>query len=149
MLPQRIQDKIEVEGDCWIWHGTTRPDGYGLIWWDGRMRRAHRKVYELMIGDPGPVLDHLCRRRNCVNPDHLEPVTNTENLRRAGLWSTAKQRHKGRLSAESRRGTDRAYKGEARGILCKRGHDRWHWRTDQRKRRGGYLYCLDCHRGKK
>ena len=147
MLPQRIINKIEVEQDCWIWQGVTRSDGYGLVWWEGRMRRVHRIVFAVMVGDPGPVLDHLCRRRNCVNPDHLESVTNHENLRRAGLWSSERQRAKARLAVEATKGRDMAYKGAPRGVECKRGHDRWHWRKDKRKRRGGYLYCLDCHRG--
>lgn len=51
---------------------------------DGKPRRAHRVAYELLVGPipEGLVLDHLCRVRHCVNPDHLEPVTKRENERR-------------------------------------------------------------------
>lgn len=65
---------------CWIWQGYVNENGYpssGSGW-------AHRELYEMLSGSipPGLELDHLCRVRCCVNPDHLEPVTHAENLRR-------------------------------------------------------------------
>lgn len=83
----RYVGRISKDPDgCWQWVGIIRPDGYGSAY-DPRIdnqRRAHRIVYELLVG-PIPVglqLDHLCRNRRCVNPDHLEPVEQVENLRR-------------------------------------------------------------------
>jgi hypothetical protein len=69
---------------CWLWMRSLSPDGYGWASLAGRTSQAHRLVYVLINGDPpsGLTLDHLCRVRHCVNPDHLEPVTNAENLRR-------------------------------------------------------------------
>lgn len=72
---------------CWEWTGTRGPDGYGQV---ARGRRseglaaAHRIAYELEVGPipEGLQLDHLCRNRACVRPDHLEPVTQQENIRR-------------------------------------------------------------------
>lgn len=68
---------------CWRWLGTLTKKGYGQLRRDG-YRFAHIWTYEQRHG-PGsakPQLDHLCRNRWCVNPDHLEPVTNTVNTLR-------------------------------------------------------------------
>lgn len=70
---------------CWNWQGATDHAGYGADWWKGRYYRAHRSVYEQHKGPIpiGLVLDHLCRNPRCVNPDHLEPVTDETNVRRS------------------------------------------------------------------
>jgi hypothetical protein len=72
-------------GDCWEWPLFRSEDGYGRMQWDGRTRIAHRAIYRFLVGPipQGLTLDHLCRNRGCVNPDHLEPVTQRENCRRA------------------------------------------------------------------
>lgn len=72
------------ENGCWEWIGRSITNGYGQVKMNGCTRRAHRIVYERVKGPipQGLTLDHLCRNRRCVNPDHLEPVTNRENLRR-------------------------------------------------------------------
>jgi hypothetical protein len=59
-------------------------EGYGKFWLDGRAQLAHRIAYELNVGPIGDGLhiDHLCRNRACVRPDHLEPVTIRDNLMR-------------------------------------------------------------------
>ena len=69
---------------CWIWQAAIKSDGYGVFWVNGRTVRAHRFAYEMFVGPipDGLQTDHLCRNRNCVNPAHLEPVTNQENFRR-------------------------------------------------------------------
>lgn len=73
----------QTEG-CWLWSGTVNTDGYGIVQHGGRSWIAHRLAYSAFIGavPAGLVVDHLCRVRSCVNPSHLEPVTNVENLRR-------------------------------------------------------------------
>lgn len=72
-------------GACWVWTASIKPNGYGQFnaGLSGN-RNAHRYAYELSIGEipAGHQLDHLCRNRGCVRPDHLEPVTQQENLRR-------------------------------------------------------------------
>ena len=70
--------------DCWYWALAYDVKGYGRAWFSGRQHKAHRLVYELLIGKipEGLELDHLCRNRLCVNPSHLEPVSHAENVRR-------------------------------------------------------------------
>ena len=70
--------------DCWPWWGAIGSNGYGTATSDGFRVPAHRFVYERLVGPipEGLVLDHLCRVRHCVNPRHLEPVANAENVRR-------------------------------------------------------------------
>lgn len=69
---------------CWVWQRATGKLGYGNGYRGGKQRNMHRWYYEQAKGaiPPGLQLDHLCRVRPCVNPDHLEPVTNRENCHR-------------------------------------------------------------------
>lgn len=82
---ERFWSKVDRKGpdECWLWLASTSV-GYGQFWMASKMRKAHRVSYELLVGPipDGLVIDHLCRTPRCVNPRHLEPVTNTENLRR-------------------------------------------------------------------
>lgn len=79
---------VDTETGCWLWQLSTDPSGYGQIFFEGRILRAHRAAYETWVGPipDGLVIDHVhergCRHRHCVNPAHLEPVTRTENARR-------------------------------------------------------------------
>lgn len=89
-LWQRIAAALDITEDgCWLWRGRLNRIGYGFCYADGRMQMAHRVVYERLVGPIPPELelDHLCRVRACVNPDHVEPVTHSENIRRAVPFS--------------------------------------------------------------
>lgn len=95
-------------GPCWLWTGAIHKNtGYGICApAKDRTMGVHVLAWELCVGDvfPGLSIDHLCRIKSCVNPRHLEPVTQAENVRRgtAGEASTA------RSKAQTR---------------CKRGHE--------------------------
>lgn len=73
------------DNDCWIWQGAKDSTGRGYV---GRnqtsSRLVHRVMYIIKYGEVAEELDldHKCRQRGCANPDHLEPVTRSENLRR-------------------------------------------------------------------
>lgn len=85
---QRFWAKVEKTEGCWNWVASRNNKGYGHLGMGDRRVYAHRYSYELHKGaiPSGLHIDHLCRNRSCVNPDHLEPVTNRENvLRGAGL----------------------------------------------------------------
>lgn len=93
-LEDRFWSKVDknAAGGCWVFTGGLRTDGYGQFWVGpdrnrGKIRKAHH-VSLLLHGWPeekipkdsrGMVIDHICRNKACVNPDHLRLVTQTEN----------------------------------------------------------------------
>jgi len=106
----RFWPRVDAEGDCWSWLGARTQGGYGYAWVDASHKhvRAHRLAWELLVGPipDGLVLDHLCRVRLCVNPDHLEPVTIGINSKR-GFSPNIVANRLGQLNP-----------------LCARGHER-------------------------
>lgn len=83
---ERFWIKVQRDDEgCWAWIGSRNGKGYALFEVAGRgSKRAHRWAYEHFIGPipDGLTIDHLCLNKSCVNPHHLEPVTNAENQRR-------------------------------------------------------------------
>lgn len=79
---------------CWEWQGVKTNGGYGMVCYKYKTHIAHRFFYKALVGSipEGLELDHLCRVRNCVNPNYLEPVTHQENCRRGtqGDWQKQK-----------------------------------------------------------
>lgn len=138
----RFWPKVDVRGpdECWPWTARKTQQGYGDFWVSKAKQhyRAHRFAYELLVGEIPkhlPDLDHtchngedcdlneLCPHRACCNPNHLEPVTHRENIRRG-------QAPAGKLSRQTH---------------CKRGHEfdeeNTRWTTD-----GMGRACKACHR---
>jgi hypothetical protein len=95
-LFDRVFSRVDASGDCWLWTGQIHPHGYGRFSVKaGLSVNAHAIVYGLLVGPPakGLDLDHLCRNRACVNPDHLEPVERRTNLLR-GIGTAARNKRK-------------------------------------------------------
>ena len=122
----RFWSKVDKtpETECWHWTSAITTEGYGQFWFNRRPRLAHRLAYEMLVGPipEGLVIDHLCRVRHCVNPAHMEPVTQAENNARGSS-----------LSAEN-----------ARKTHCKRGHP--FTRENTRHTQEGERVCLACRR---
>lgn len=72
------------ENGCWDWNAAKDGRGYGVFKFNGKIRKAHRVSYEMHVMEipEGLVVDHLCGNKSCVNPEHLEPVTQHENVLR-------------------------------------------------------------------
>ncbi|MFJ2000270.1 HNH endonuclease signature motif containing protein [Streptomyces chartreusis] len=103
-VKDRLLDKVRVDASgCWVFEGYINPGGYGaMLDDDGNTRTAHRISYKVFVGPipDGLQLDHLCHtsasdcaggpscpHRRCVNPAHLEPVTQRENALRGVSFS--------------------------------------------------------------
>lgn len=87
--------QIDQETGCWIWIGARNAKGYGRFGLNGRNRLAYAVAYELIVGpipNDGLVFDHLCENKSCVNPQHLQRVTNGENVAR-GLERVCRNGH--------------------------------------------------------
>src|SRR3990167_6386730 len=125
-LSDRIlgQSQPEPNSGCWLWTGADDGNGYGTLTVGRVMRKAHLYSYEAFVGPipEGLQLDHLCRVRCCVNPDHLEPVTQRENILR-GMGIAAVN---------------------ARKTFCKHGHE--FSAENTRVRKNGTRQCRACHR---
>ena len=90
-LPANMQAKVIVHpiSDCWRWTGARNPKGYGSVAnGEGGSKLAHRASYELLVGPipEGLTIDHLCLNTSCVNPEHMEPVTRSENSARKATY---------------------------------------------------------------
>lgn len=85
----------QKETGCWLWRKHIIWNGYGQFYADGKLWRAHRWSWEFYRGKipDGMHVDHLCRVRHCVNPDHLRIVTNAENVL-CGIGWTAQNARK-------------------------------------------------------
>ena len=121
----------QLDTGCLVWTGYLNSKGYASLQIDGKNIYAHRWAYEYFVGPipDGLVIDHLCRVRNCVNPEHLEPVTPRENVLRGLTPSVIAQmnRERGR-----------------RRTACRNGHE---FTPDNTGRDDdGHRFCRTCQR---
>lgn len=130
-MEQKILDRfmshIDKTDNCWIWKAYKNPKGYGRFTVSaGNIVMAHRFSYQIHIGSipEGLVLDHLCENKSCVNPSHLEPVTNKENLIRGKVGEKNAKHHKSKTHCKN--GHEYTEKNTAywnrktRGVLTRR-----------------------------
>jgi hypothetical protein len=147
-LPERIQAKIAIVDDspCWIWTGSVLKVGYGNVGYKGKVRLAHRVVYELLVGPipEGMTLDHLChtadascrggrtcRHRRCVNPAHLEVVTKRVNFLRGRSFAAdyARQTHCSRGHEFDKIKVDHKGRASRQCTICQNAA-KAHWREN-------------------
>lgn len=130
----RFWSKVDFgDGEgCWEWTAYLSQGpvnwGYGQFFLDGAVRKAHRLAYEFCVGPipAGLVIDHLCRVRKCVRPEHLEAVTTKENNKRL-----PRRELSGFLLANSLK------------THCLRGHE---FTAENTYAYRGDRYCRTCHR---
>jgi hypothetical protein len=128
---KRFWKYVNKTDSCWLWTGWQSEYGYGKFQRDdGAKVMAHRFAYEEVKGPipEGLVLDHLCRVQTCVNPEHLEPVTNAENILRGESPSAKNARRS--LCIRGHRLTPR--KGTS-WRECKTCLSRWHAERSKRR----------------
>jgi hypothetical protein len=118
---ERFWAKVDKDGPngCWLWLASIDAHGYSHA---GKGRLAYRLAYQLVRGPvpAGLELDHLCRNKLCVNPDHLEPVTHAENVRRGALHRRRVTCEAGHLLALTRK----VVNGRSKGCrVCKQMRD--------------------------
>lgn len=139
-IEERFWSKVDkTDGwGCWIWAAGRNGDGYGAMWVHGRQRPAHRVAYELLVGPipTGLHIDHICRNKACVNPDHLEPVTPRENFLRGVSPSAAAARRTCCIRGHEYTPENTIYaRGQRTCRECKRAHNRvWMRAYHARKR---------------
>lgn len=125
--------QVDETTGCHLWTGRMSEDGYGKfrVYADAKSSQtgAHRAAWLATKGDipEGLVVDHLCRVRNCVNPDHMELVTNDENLARGVGLSGGE-----RVPLEARVGCGRHGKSDGYWRVNRQGYDVWACRPCQR-----------------
>lgn len=132
-LPARIWAKIEIDrlgprtrgAYCWIWTAYT-DGGYGIVKWKDKAQKAHRVLYAELVKpiDPSLELDHLCRRTECVNPRHMDPVPHRTNQSRGVGVRNA------------------SIRARAETGLCPYGHNDW----GRNPKYPDTWYCKECKR---
>jgi len=150
---ERFLRRVYVaENGCWQMRGSHDKDGYAQFHRRSNLKKAHRISYEWY---KGPILnkltiDHLCKNKGCVNPDHLEAVTVEENGRRHNAegyknWykNLNEKEKKAFLEKSSRKATIIAAEKKKKATHCRRGHE-WKPETTYIVPSNGHRRCNVC-----
>lgn len=127
-LLEWVKSNCDIDhNECWLWNGALNDKGYGLTKYKGEPIKAHQLTYNLVGGvvKEGLELDHTCRVRRCCNPDHVEPTTHSENVKRGLLSSVSAKRY-------------------AEVTACPAGHP--YSGTNLYINKEGHRYCRQCGR---
>lgn len=120
----RFSGRVEKKGECLVWTGILDKKGYARFRGpDGKKIFVHRFAFIQAHGaiPEGLVIDHKCRNRACCNPDHLEPVTNEENIRRGDVGAPNRQKTHCRQGHEyTSENTYTCSTGRRQCMTCKR-----------------------------
>jgi hypothetical protein len=142
----RFWSRVHRSSGCWEWMGSRTTAGYGNTRLRGRNEYAHRISYRIANGplEEGLVIDHLCRNRACVRPEHLEAVLQLENVRRGAapygaVRTTCRQGH----DVTDPANVYKSPRGDRRCRLC--ASERNTRRTEARRARGDLRKVLHTH----
>jgi hypothetical protein len=107
-LLERLMLKIDTQGPdgCWIWNGSTNQKGYGKLRVGNRVIYAHRLIFSILVEpiNDGMVINHVCKRRNCMNVAHMEMVAGPDNCRDAMRRVDNKSGWKGVIARQGKNG---------------------------------------------
>lgn len=137
LIPDRFWSKVDAPSvdECWLWMAARSWGGYGAFWVDNGARRAHRWLYELLVGPipDGLTLDHLCVNPPCVNPGHLEPVTAGANALRGDgpPAQNARRTHCIRDHEFTEENTVVQADGHRRCRTCRANYNRQRWASQE------------------
>ena len=138
----RFWEKVALDPNgCWVWTGATNDGGYGQLRTDGVTQYAHRLAYETFVGPipDGLQIDHLCRTRLCVNPAHLEAVTQRENILRGVSTSAQRARMTHCIAGHPLSGGNLYIRPDGKGRHCRICQRRRNRETRHRRRQRARL----------
>jgi hypothetical protein len=130
-------ERTAVDGDCIVWVRAKGKDGTGKTWWEGRYWSAHRLAYEHFVGPipPGLEVIHLCRRPDCVTPEHLVATNASTRMRHGSHPSGVKSNRLYCNRGHSLLENGYWWRGHRRCRVCAVAYNRAYEPTDEQRAR--------------
>lgn len=154
-VAKRFWSKVNKTDTCWLWTSALSVAGYGVFMLhDKNLMLAHRVAYTLCKG-PIPIgksLDHLCRNTACCNPDHVEPVSHKENIRRGRTSEATKARASAQTHCRHGHPYDETSRTKSGHRLCRsceenkleRRYEAWRQKKRKERAEQQVRYCVQC-----